>query len=157
MAPSLLLDLSQIDLNARFATTEQLEAVLPQRGHMRHVDGIIWAKEDFSETVGYKDVRDDEFWVPGHIPGRPLLPGVLMIEAAAQIAAYLTMSRIPDIGFIGFIGCENVRFRGQVTPGNRLLLLGKEVQVRPRRVICDAQGVVNGQLVFEARIIGMPI
>ncbi len=157
MAPPLLVDLSQIDLNARIADAAQIESMIPQRGDMRHLDGIIWANADHTATVGYKDVRHDEFWVPGHIPGRPLLPGVIMIEAAAQLAAYLMKLRLPNVGFVGFVGCDSVKFRGQVVPGQRLLLIGKEVQFKPRRVICDAQGIVDGNLVFEARITGMPI
>ena len=157
MAPSLLIDLASIDLNRVIASAEDVERAIPQRGDMRHLDGIIWQSEDHTSTVGFKDVRPDEFWVPGHIPGRPLLPGVLMIEAAAQLAAYLMKLRKPDLHFVGFVGCDNVKFRGQVLPGAKLLLLGKEVEFRPRRVICDAQGVVDGNLVFEARITGMPI
>ena len=157
MAPSFLIDIASIDLTQTIATAEDIEKVNPQRGDMRHLDRIIWKSADNSETVGCKDVRDDEFWVPGHIPGRPLLPGVLMIEAAAQLAAFLMKLRKPDLGFVGFVGCDNVKFRGQVMPGQQLLLLGKEAEFRPRRFICDAQGVVNGTLVFEARITGMPI
>jgi 3-hydroxyacyl-[acyl-carrier-protein] dehydratase len=157
MPPSLFFDLSQIDFDHPVAGPAEIEAVNPQRGDMRHLDAIDWLADDMTGVVGHKDVRDDEFWVPGHIPGRPLLPGVIMIEAAAQLAAYIMIRRRPDAGFVGFTGCDNVKFRGQVTPGQRLILLGKEVGFRPRRVICDAQGVVDGQLVFEARITGMPI
>ena len=157
MAPPLLIDITSIDLSQVIATWEDIERAIPQRGDMRHLDGIIWQSPDHSATVGFKVVRDTEFWVPGHIPGRPLLPGVLMIEAAAQLAAYLMKLRKPDLGFVGFIGCDSVKFRGQVLPGSRLLLLGKEVEFRARRVICDAQGLVDGNLVFEARITGMPI
>jgi 3-hydroxyacyl-[acyl-carrier-protein] dehydratase len=110
-----------------------------------------------SAVLGYKDVRDDEFWVPGHIPGRPLLPGVIMIEAAAQLAAYVMRQRFPHVGFVGFTGCDAVKFRGQVPPGKRFYLLGKEYQFKPRRFICAAQGVVDDTLVFEAQITGMPI
>ena len=157
MAPLFLIDLASIDLTQVLATAQDIEKVIPQRGAMRHLDGIIWADEDHKNTVGFKDVRHDEFWVPGHIPGRPILPGVIMIEAAAQLAAYLMKLREPQLGFVGFVGCDNVKFRGQVLPGQRLFLLGKEVSYRPRRFICDAQGVVDGNLVFEARITGMPI
>ena len=65
--------------------------------------------------------------------------------------------RFPQLQFVGFIGCDGVKFRGQVVPGQRLYLLGKEVQIKPRRFICDVQGVVDGTLVFEGTIMGMPI
>lgn len=157
MPASLFFDLSDFDFDHPIAGPAEVEACNPQRGDMRHLDAIVWQSEDKRGVVGYKEVRADEFWVPGHIPGRPLLPGVIMIEAAAQLAAYVMKTRLPELDFVGFVGCNNVKFRGQVTPGQRLILLGKEVQFKPRRVICDAQGVVDGALVFEATIIGMPI
>ena len=69
--------------------------------------------------AGYRDVRDDEFWVRGHIPGRPIFPGVLMIETAAQLVGYYAMSKMPSQGFLGFGGVEDVKFRGTVVPGQR--------------------------------------
>lgn len=157
MPPTFLLDLSAIDLDARVASREDIEAVNPQRGQMQHLDGIIWIDDAKSAVVGYKDVTDDEFWVPGHIPGRPLLPGVIMIEAAAQLAAWTMKQRRPELEFVGFVGCSDVKFRQQVTPGNRLYLIGKEHQFKARRFICNCQGLVDGELVFEAQITGMPI
>lgn len=157
MAPQLLIDLSTLDLNHIEYDAQGVEAVNPHRGDMRHLDGIIYLSEDKSQVVGFKDAREDEFWVPGHIPGRPLLPGVLMIEAAAQLAGFVMKQRKPDVGFVGFVGCDEAKFRGQVLPGQRLYLLGQEVKFKPRRLICAAQGVVNGSLVFEANITGMPI
>ncbi|MHC4994683.1 MAG: 3-hydroxyacyl-ACP dehydratase FabZ family protein [Planctomycetota bacterium] len=156
MASALFFDLDSIDTHQIVYTKEQIEAVNPQRGDMQHLDGITWVNDEISLGLGFKDVTEDEFWVEGHIPGRPLLPGVIMIEAAAQFSAFLMNQRIPDIGFVGFTGCENVKFRGQVTPGQRLWLLGKEHKFGKRRMICDIQGVVDNTLVFECRVIGMP-
>jgi 3-hydroxyacyl-[acyl-carrier-protein] dehydratase len=157
MAARPFFQISQFDVDHPIAGPAEIEAVNPQRGAMRHLDAIVWMNESKSEVLGYKDVRDDEFWVPGHIPGRPLLPGVIMIEAAAQLAAYVMRKRYPELGFVGFIGCDHVKFRDQVTPGQRLYLMGREVQFKPRRFICGAQGIVNGKLVFEGTISGMPI
>lgn len=157
MAPPLLIDLSNLDLSRTVVDVEMIEKTNPQRGHMRHLDGILWMSPDFSAAVGFKDVRADEFWVPGHIPGRPLLPGVLMIEAAAQLSGFMMSQRIEKAGFLGFTGADEVKFRGQVQPGDRLLLLGREVSFKPRRFIAGVQGVVNGSLVFECKVSGMPI
>jgi len=107
--------------------------------------------------VAFKDVREDEFWVRGHIPGRPLLPGVLMIEAAAQMCSLYYKVVQKDERFLGFGGVDGVKFRGQVAPGERLILLGKAVEIRGRRAVFDTQGIVGERLVFEARITGMPI
>ena len=124
---------------------------------MRMLDGIHYIDEGFSKAVAFKDVRDDEFWVAGHVPGRPLLPGVLMLEAAAQLANFLMAHRVEGTSLVAFVGIENAKFRAQVLPGQKLIILGQEVSFRPRRFVCDAQGVVDGTLVFEARIAGMPI
>lgn len=156
MASALFFDINDIDTQQITFTKDDIEAVNPQRGDMQHLDGITWVNDEISLGLGYKDVTDDEFWVEGHIPGRPLLPGVIMIEAAAQLSAFLMNKRVPNIGFVGFVGCENVKFRGQVAPGQRLWLLGREKKFGKRRFICDVQGVVDGNLVFEARVTGMP-
>jgi 3-hydroxyacyl-[acyl-carrier-protein] dehydratase len=106
--------------------------------------------------AGYRDVRADEFWVKAHIPGRPLFPGVLMIETAAQLVSYYVMKCYPDKGFVGFGGVDGVKFRGAVQPGDRLVLLGKMLEIRGlRRAVGQTQGLVNGQMVYEGKITGM--
>ncbi len=157
MVPTLLFDIASIDQTRMQFDVPAIEKVNPHRGAMRLLDGVMWASEDLTEAVAVKDVRGDEFWVPGHIPGRPIFPGVLMIEAAAQLASFLTLKRMTNVKFLGFAGVDDVKFRGQVVPGDRLLILGKQVEYRPRRCICDAQGLLNGNIVFEARITGMPM
>lgn len=157
MPPSLLFDLKGIDLDHVQYDVEAIQHTNPQRGAMHMLDGILYVNEGQSRAVAYKDVREDEFWVPGHIPGRPLFPGVLMIEAAAQLASFLVIRRLGTIKFMGFVAADQVKFRSQVVPGDRLYILGEEVQFRPRRFICAAQGVVNGEMVFEATVTGMPM
>ncbi len=153
MPPQLIFDISGIDLNATIADQEVIRRVNPQRGDMEHLNGIVWNGP--STIIGYKDVRADEFWVPGHIPGRPLLPGVIMIEAAAQLASYYVKTVVKWEGFIGFGGVEDCKFRQQVEPGCRLYLLAKHIHTRHRRFTSHMQGLVNGQVVFEATIIGV--
>ena len=162
MAPQLLFDLSAHDLDKVLYDSSHIETYNPHRGAMRLLDAIVWEdiENEVTHAIGFKDVRDDEFWVPGHIPGRPIFPGVLMIEAAAQFASYVTMRKYEKqmkIDFIGFAGVDDVKFRGQVVPGDRLYLLIDGFNMKPRRAICKAQGVVNGNLVFEATITGMPM
>lgn len=157
MAPPLLLDLQSIDLNRVLYDAAAVERVNPQRYEMRQLDGILHLDLEAGAVLGFKDVREDEFWVRGHVPGRPLLPGVLMIEAAAQLASFCAKTLNQDQRLVGFGGLDQVKFRAQVVPGQRLYLLGKFLENRPRRFKLAAQGVVNGQLVFEAVIIGMPL
>jgi 3-hydroxyacyl-[acyl-carrier-protein] dehydratase len=157
MAPPLLFDISRIDMTRVQFGVDQIERVNPQRGHMRMLDGIIYLSDDYHHGVAYKDVRADEFWVEGHIPGRPIFPGVLMIETAAQFASFMCISQTPDVGFLGFARADDVIFRGQVVPGDRFVLLMRQGDLRRRRSVCEAQGLVNGTLVFEAKVTGMPV
>jgi 3-hydroxyacyl-[acyl-carrier-protein] dehydratase len=152
-----LFDLASIDLNAVIGTPEDVGRLNPQAGHMRHLDHVIWMDQPRERILGVKFVRHDEFWVPGHIPGRPLLPGVLMIEAAAQTSSYLQRVKYTNIGFLGFTRCEDTSFRGQVVPGDTLYLLAHEVSSSVRRFTCLAQGIVQGRIVFETKITGMAI
>ena len=154
MPPQLLYDISGIDLNKVLYDQEAIRKVNPQRGDMEHLNGIVHVAPERGEIIGFKDVRQDEFWVAGHIPGRPLLPGVIMIEAAAQVSAFYTSTVVGWTGFIGFGGANDIRFRQPVTPGCRLYLLVLKTQHRHRRIECKVQGLVNGSLVFEATIVG---
>ena len=157
MAPPLLVDLTKIDLGRVRMTPEEIRRYNPHRYEMEQLSGIIHLDTEAGQIVAFKDVREDEFWVRGHIPGRPLLPGVLMIEAAAQMCSLYYKIVQKDERFLGFGGVDGVKFRGQVAPGDRLILLGKAVEIRSRRAVFDTQGMVGERLVFEARITGMPI
>ncbi|MBI5368171.1 MAG: beta-hydroxyacyl-ACP dehydratase [Planctomycetes bacterium] len=159
MPPPLLVDLATVDFNHVEAGREVLNTFLQQRFEMEQLDAVVKYDRETKIAVGYKDVRTDEFWVRGHIPGRPLMPGVIMIEAAAQLSTYWIKRALGDDPgrFIGFAGLEHVRFRGTVLPGDRLILLSKNTDLRARTSRCQAQGVVNGKLVFEGEILGMAV
>ena len=152
MPPQFIYDFATLDLNKVAYDMEAVRKVNPQRGDMEHLDGVIHLDDD--GIVAFKDVKADEFWVEGHIPGRPLLPGVIMIEAAAQAAAFYTSMVQKWPGFIGFGGVDGVKFRQQVAPGVRMYIMLKVIWKRHRRICCNAQGIVNGSVVFEASITG---
>lgn len=154
--PQLLFDLTDIDLDRVLVDAAGIEAVNPHRGHMRMIDAIVRIDQESQTMLAYKDVRDDEFWAAGHFPGRPLFPGVLMIEAAAQLASYV-MIKLFGAKLIGFAAVDDVKFRRQVVPGDRLFILGRRTDTRPRRCISRMQGVVGGAVCFEATVTGMPI
>lgn len=152
MPPTTLYDLSSFDLDKVAHDLEFIRTINPQRGDMEHLNGVIHVDEE--GIIAFKDVRDDEFWVPGHIPGRPLLPGVIMIEAAAQAASFYTKVVQKWPGFIGFGGVDQVKFRSAVSPGCRMYVMLKMIWKRHRRICCNSQGLVNGNVVFEAQITG---
>jgi 3-hydroxyacyl-[acyl-carrier-protein] dehydratase len=157
MAPPLLVDLTAVDLDRVVLAIEDIRQLNPHRYEMEQLTAVVHLDAEKGQIVAVRDVRPDEFWVRGHIPGRPLLPGVLMIEAAAQMCSVYYKHVQKDPRFLGFGGVDGVKFRGQVVPGDRLLLLGQALEIRNRRAVFDTQGVVGERLVFEARITGMPI
>ncbi len=157
MASPLLIDINAIDLTKTICDSTCLNEFLPQTGPMRQCDRIIWASDDLRKCVGAKDVRADEFWCAHHIAGRPLFPGVLMIESSAQCASWLFRTRFPALGFLGFLRCDETSFRGQVVPGDTFHILVEEIEASPRRFISRTQGLVRGKLVFESKITGMAI
>ncbi|HEY1684906.1 MAG TPA: hypothetical protein VGG19_09090 [Tepidisphaeraceae bacterium] len=154
MPPLFLLDIATLDLNRVLYDQEAIRQVNPQRGAMEHLNSIVHVDPATGEIVGYKDVKEDEFWVAGHIPGRPLLPGVIMIECGAQLSSFYTRKVLKWEGFIGFGGVEECKFRMQVPPGKRMYVVGRLLWVRHRRMASKIQGIVDGALAFEATIIG---
>lgn len=158
MPPSLLFDLSQIDLNAKpLFGREEIEKVNPQRFEMQHLDGVLWYDKDKYLILGYKDVTESEFWIRGHIPDRPLMPGVIMIEAAAQLSSFLVKQIYGVKGFIGFVGINATKFRSIVEPGNRLYLLGHLTAFKRKKYTFSVQGVVDGTMAFNAVVSGMNV
>jgi len=100
----------------------EIEAILPHRPPFLLIDEVV-ELEPGSRVVARKHVRDDEFWVPGHFPGRPVMPGVLIVEAMAQTGAVAVLSEEENRGRIAFFaGIDGVRFKRIVEPGDELEL-----------------------------------
>lgn len=158
MPPVALVDPSSIDTSKILYDLDEIRRQNLQRFEMEQLTAIVRVDRDEQLIIGYKDVRDDEFWVRGHIPGFPLFPGVLMCEAAAQLCSFYCMSMdLLEGGFVGFGGLEDVRFRGKVTPGDRLVIVGKAIRIHRRQTVFDTQGFVTANMVYHGRIIGVPL
>jgi len=155
MPPKPFVDLAAIDPNRVVATREDIAKVNPHRFEFAMLDGVVLLDRRQETIVGYRDVRADEFWVRGHIPGRPIFPGVLMIETAAQLVSYYVVSEQGGKGFLGFGGVDGVKFRGEVVPGHRIIMVGKMAEMRSRKIIGQTQAFVDGRMVYEGTITGM--
>jgi 3-hydroxyacyl-[acyl-carrier-protein] dehydratase len=154
-----IVDPSDIDLTQVVADLDQIRQVNRQRFEMEQLTAVVYLDLEKAVAVGYKDVTDQEFWVRGHMPGLPLMPGVLMCEAGAQLCSFITQ-RLNLLGaqVVGFGGIENVRFRGLVRPGDRLIMACQLLRSRRGRLIhCRFQGLVGESIVVEGELLGVPL
>lgn len=152
-----ILDLDQVDLSATQADREAMFKLIPHRHEMALLDRIVWASDDGHQGVAVMKIRGDEFWVRGHFPNKPMLPGVLMVEAGAQLSCYLynLQKDVPQIA--AFLRIDDVVFRRSVDVGEELFLLCDVTKASDRRFVSNIQGVVGDQVCFEAKIAGMRI
>ncbi len=157
MPPPGILDPTSLDFEHPLADRAEIQRVNPHRYEFALLDAVLLIDAQRGVFAGYHDVREDAFWVRGHIPGRPLFPGVLMIEAGAQLASYVYHYTFPDRGFLGFGGADAVKFRGAVQPPARFIIVGQAKQLKPKRMICGMQGFIGTTMVFEGEMTGMPV
>jgi 3-hydroxyacyl-[acyl-carrier-protein] dehydratase len=154
-----LADFSQYDFDHPMFDLAAIRLVNSQRFEMEQLTAVVHVDPSTHLVVGYKDVTDQEFWVRGHMPDYPLMPGVILCEAAAQLAGfYARKYKILGGDFLGFGGMNDVRFRAPVYPNCRLVLAVQVTRLRAGRLAeYDFQGFVDGKLVFDGGMIGVPI
>lgn len=134
---------------------EEIMKVLPHRYPFLLVDRVLELEE--KRIVGIKNVTINEPFFQGHFPGHPIMPGVLIVEAMAQVGGMLLMGTVedPDSKVVYFMSLDNVKFRKPVKPGDQLRFELEMIQVRGK--ICRMQGVakVDGEVVCEAEMAAM--
>lgn len=159
MATNFLFDISTIDLNRVVADQVAIRTFNPQRFEMEQLTAVVYEDPTHHRCIGYRQTDEREFWVRGHMPGMPLMPGVIMCEAAAQLASYYTQKHdLLGSEMVGFGGLEDVRFRDPVVPGDRLYIATELLKARRNRmIVCRFQGFVGQRVVVDGTIKGIPL
>jgi 3-hydroxymyristoyl/3-hydroxydecanoyl-(acyl carrier protein) dehydratase len=154
-----LIDFETLDLSRVVVTKERLRDFCKQRGEFEMLDGLLHFDLEGKRAVGFKDLTPRDWWAAGHIPGRPIFPGALQCEGAAQLCTYDFMHRRPDLAgaFVGFAGMNETRFRGIVEPPCRLIFVGEVQTIRKTMFTYYAQAFVDQKLVFETEIMGVVV
>jgi 3-hydroxyacyl-[acyl-carrier-protein] dehydratase len=134
-------------------SVEDIQKLLPHRYPFALVDRIIEYVPGKS-AVGIKNVTVNEPHFQGHFPGRPIMPGVLIVEAMAQVGGIvLTQLSEMEGGLFLFAGIDKVRFRRQVVPGDQLVMTVELMWVKQRRFgKMQARAEVDGQLAAEGEL-----
>jgi 3-hydroxyacyl-[acyl-carrier-protein] dehydratase len=160
MPKDLILDFAEYDVNHVVADLEEIRKYNRQRFEMEQLTAVCYFSPETSTAVGYKDLSHDEFWVRGHMPGMPLMPGVITCEIAAQLSSFVAQ-KLHVLGrdvTIGFGGMNDVRFRGVVVPGQRIVVVVKQVKVRKGvLVVSQFQAFVERSMVAEGEVLGVAL
>jgi 3-hydroxyacyl-[acyl-carrier-protein] dehydratase len=131
----------------------EIQKILPHRYPFLLVDAILEIDRR-KRIVGIKNVTMNEIYFQGHFPGRPIMPGVLIIEAMAQTGGVLLLREIPDREnkLLYFIAMDEARFRRPVVPGDQLRLEASVIYWRGNFCKLRGMATVNGELAAEAVI-----
>ncbi|MBL7071073.1 MAG: 3-hydroxyacyl-ACP dehydratase FabZ [Candidatus Omnitrophica bacterium] len=129
---------------------EDIKRILPHRDPFLFVDKVIETGVD-KRIVGIKKITGEEYFFKGHFPGRPILPGVIMIEAMAQLSGILLLNKEECLERGAyFIGVNNVRFRKAIIPGDELRLEAEIVKMRTRLTKVHSAVKLGDEVICEA-------
>ena len=129
-----------------------IQRILPHRYPFLMVDRIIHLEEDV-RAVGIKSVTINEPFFAGHFPGRPVMPGVMILEALAQVAGILMLNKRENLGkYAYFVAIDGVKFRRTVLPGDQLVLEAEVLKLRSKTGQMRTRALVDGKVAAEAEM-----
>lgn len=132
---------------------QEIMEVLPHRYPFQMVDRIIEMDTEAGRVTGIKNVTNNESYFQGHFPGNPVMPGVLQMEAMAQVAGVMLNSRQGNQGKTAyFMSMNNVKFRRMVRPGDQLRIEVEAVRMRSRMATVACKAYVGEDLVSEGEL-----
>ncbi|KGP77100.1 hydroxymyristoyl-ACP dehydratase [Desulfosporosinus sp. Tol-M] len=132
--------------------SREIQEIIPHRYPFLMVDRIIELEEG-KRAVGIKNVSGNEPFFQGHFPGHPIMPGVLIMEALAQVGAVVILKLPAYVGYLAlFAGLDNVKFRGQVIPGDQLRLEVELIKSRKTFGVAQGKAYVGEELVAEGTL-----
>lgn len=128
---------------------EELKQILPHREPMLLIDEVELKGENLA--VGKYTVKGDEYFIQGHFPGNPIVPGVIQCEMVAQTCSILLADQVKGHTPL-FTGLEKVRFKKQVKPGDTLVMECSKTRSRPPFYFAKGRGTVDGKLAVTAEL-----